>query len=130
MIKVTISLLYILQKINRNTNAYSDISMKVKVKLTQSCSTLWPPGLYPVRFLCPCGFARQEYWRVAMPSSRGSSQSKDGTQVSHIAGRFFTSGATREALSIIYTLQLIELPSQERTQKKLKYKLKKPHFKE
>ena len=31
---------------------------------------------------------------VAMPSSRGSSQPKDQTQVSHIAGGFFTSWAT------------------------------------
>ena len=34
---------------------------------------------------------------VAFPFSRGSSQPRDGTQVSHIAGRFFTSWATREA---------------------------------
>ena len=34
---------------------------------------------------------------VAMPSSRGSSQSRDRTQVSHIAGGFFTIWATREA---------------------------------
>ena len=27
---------------------------------------------------------------VAMPSSKGSSQPRDQTQVSHIAGRFFT----------------------------------------
>ena len=33
-----------------------------------------------------------------MPSSRGSSQPGDQTQVSHIAGRFFTVLATREAL--------------------------------
>ena len=35
--------------------------------------------------------------RVAFPSSRGSSQPRDQTQVSRIAGRFFTSWATREA---------------------------------
>ena len=35
--------------------------------------------------------------RVAMPSSRGSSQPRDQTQVSHIAGSFFTAWATREA---------------------------------
>ena len=35
--------------------------------------------------------------RVASPFSRGSSQLKDRTQVSHIAGGFFTSWATREA---------------------------------
>ena len=34
---------------------------------------------------------------VAMPSSRGSSQPRDQTQVTHIADRFFTIWATREA---------------------------------
>ena len=34
---------------------------------------------------------------VAFPFSRGSSQPRDRTQVSHNAGRFFTSWATREA---------------------------------
>ena len=34
---------------------------------------------------------------AAMPFSRGSSQPRDRTQVSHIAGRFFTIWATREA---------------------------------
>ena len=36
---------------------------------------------------------------VAVPFSTGSSQPRDRTQVSHIAGRFFTSWATKEALS-------------------------------
>ena len=35
---------------------------------------------------------------VAMPSSRGSSQPRDQTQVSRVAGRFFTIWTTREAL--------------------------------
>ena len=35
---------------------------------------------------------------VAIPFSRGSSQPRDQTQASHIAGGFFTSWATREAL--------------------------------
>ena len=34
---------------------------------------------------------------VAMPSSRGSSRPRDRIQVSSIAGRFFTTWATREA---------------------------------
>ena len=34
---------------------------------------------------------------VPVPFSRGSSQFKDQTQVSHVAGGFFTSWATREA---------------------------------
>ena len=33
---------------------------------------------------------------VAFPFSRGSSKPRGGTQVSHIAGRFFTNWATRE----------------------------------
>ena len=37
---------------------------------------------------------------VDLPFSRGSSQPRDWTQVSHIAGIFFTSWHTREALSI------------------------------
>ena len=41
--------------------------------------------------------ARIREW-VAFPFSRGSSQPKDWTEVSHIVGGFFTSGATREAL--------------------------------
>jgi len=38
-----------------------------------------------------------------MPSSRGSSQARDQTQVSPIAGKFFTIGATREAPLEDYT---------------------------
>ena len=41
--------------------------------------------------------ARTLEW-VAMPSSRGSSQLRDRTQVSRTAGRFFTNWATREAV--------------------------------
>ena len=37
---------------------------------------------------------------VAMPFSRGSSQPRDRAQVSCIAGRFFTVGATREVLHV------------------------------
>ena len=43
---------------------------------------------------------------VATPFSRGSPQPRDRTQVSHIAGRFFTSWATREALSLLISEQL------------------------
>ena len=45
-----------------------------------------------------CGIlqARILEW-VAVPFSRGSSQLRDQTQVSHIAGGFFTSWATMEA---------------------------------
>ena len=41
-------------------------------------------------------WARILEW-VAVPSSRGSSQPRDRSQVSHIAGGFFTIWAAREA---------------------------------
>ena len=45
-------------------------------------------------------FSRQEYWgRLPFPSPGEFSQLKDGTQVSHIAGRCFTTWTNREALS-------------------------------
>ena len=40
---------------------------------------------------------------VAIPFSRETSQPKDGTWVSHIAGRFFTVCDTREALVVCIT---------------------------
>ena len=40
-------------------------------------------------------FSRPEYWSwVDFPFFRGSSQPRDWTQISHIAGRFFTSWTT------------------------------------
>ena len=51
-----------------------------------------PHGLYPARLLCPLSMgilqARILKW-VAMPSSRGSFQPRDKTQVSHTAGRLY-----------------------------------------
>ena len=41
---------------------------------------------------------------VAFPFSKGSSQLRDWTQVSYIAGGFFTSWATREAQELNKTL--------------------------
>ena len=61
-------------------------------KVAQSCPTLWTPWTYTVNGILQ---ARILEW-VAIPFSRGSSQPRDWTQVSHIAGRFFTSWATRE----------------------------------
>ena len=66
----------------------------LKVKVAQSCLTLCDPMDYTVHGIL---WARILEW-VAIPFSRGSSQPRDRTQVSHIAGRFLTSWATREAL--------------------------------
>ena len=66
------------------------------------CLTLLQPHGLPARLPCPWWFSRQEYWSgVAMPSSRGSSQPRDQTQVSGIADGFFTVWTTREALEFI-----------------------------
>jgi len=65
--------------------------MKVKVLAAQSCLTLGdpmdcnPPGSSVLGILQ----ARILKW-AAISFSRGSSRSRDQTQVSRIAGRFFT----------------------------------------
>ena len=59
----------------------------VKVKVAQSCLTLCDPINYTVHGILQ---ARILEWET-VSSSRGSSQPRDRTQVSHIAGRFFTS---------------------------------------
>ena len=66
----------------------------MKVKAAQSCLTLCDLMDSPIHGILQ---ARILEW-VAFPFSRGSSQPRDRTQVSHIAGRFFTNWATREAL--------------------------------
>ena len=43
---------------------------------------------------------------LAMLSSRGSSQPRDQTQVSRIAGGFFTIWATREAQNNVYNIEI------------------------
>ena len=60
---------------------------KVKVKVAQSCLTLCNPMDYTVHGILQ---ARILEW-VAFPFSRTSSQPRDQTQVSSIAGGFFTS---------------------------------------
>ena len=80
-------------------------TMKVKVKGAQSCPTLCDPmdcgpsgssvyGILQARIL---------EW-VAIPFSRGSSQSKDQTQVSRIAGRFLMSGPPGKPVVHIFNM--------------------------
>ena len=57
-----------------------------EVKVAQLCPTLCNPMDYTVHGVLQ---ARKLEW-VAFPFSRGSSQPRDGTQVSRIAGRFLT----------------------------------------
>ena len=87
---------------------FPDSTLIMKVKVTPSRLTLCDPmdcnlpgspvhGILQARIL---------EW-VAVPFSGGSSQPRDRTQVSCIAGRFFTIWATREALVWLYSLNKI-----------------------
>ena len=82
----------------------------MKVKVAQSCPTLWDPMNYRVHGILQ---ARILEW-VAFPFSRGSSQPRDRTQVSHNACGFFTSWATWEAQEY-WSLSLLQhiFPTQE-----------------
>ena len=90
----------IIQLIEENAGGYSPAKtgLKVKVLVAQLCLTLCDPmdcrppsssvhGILQARIL---------EW-VAIPFSRGSFQPRDRTQVSCIAGRFFTVWSNREA---------------------------------
>ena len=68
--------------------------MKVKLKVAQLCPTLCDPKDYTVHGILQ---ARMLEW-VAFSFSRRTSQARDRTQVSHIAGQFFTNWAIREAI--------------------------------
>ena len=75
---------------------------EVKVEVAQSCPALCDPMDYTVHGILQ---ATTLEW-VTFPFSRGSSQPKDQTQVSHIAGRFFTSRATRQGIPCKYFISL------------------------
>ena len=75
---------------------FFSIYLAVKVKVAQSCPTLCDPMVYTVHGILQ---ARILEW-VAFPFSRRSSQPRDQSQVSCIAGGFFTCWATREALCL------------------------------
>ena len=71
--------------------------MKVKVKVAHLCPTLCDPmDCIDCIFWPELSRPKILEW-VAFPFSRGSSHPRDQIQVSRIAGRFFTSWATRKA---------------------------------
>ena len=107
-----LTLFYDRLKIKKQCNVW-----KVKVLVTQLCPILFdpldcsPPGSFVYGILQ----ARILQW-VAYPFSRGSSQPRDQTWVSCIAGRFFTIWATWEApcnvyvyqITILYTMHILQ----------------------
>ena len=91
--------LYILEKKCSKKETFIKCFERLKVRVAQSCPTLGDPkddtvhGILQVRILEWVGF----------PFSRGSSQPRNWTQVSHIAGGFFTSWTSRETF-VLYSL--------------------------
>ena len=83
--------------INPNSCIHYIPSWKVKVKVTQSCLTLCNPMDYRVHGILQARILDWVASPEGKPFSRRSSQLRDQTQVSQIAGIFFTSWATREA---------------------------------
>ena len=76
--------------------------------VSKSCLTLQPHVLWPATPLCLRDFPGRDTGADCHLFLQGIFQPRDRTQVSHIAGRFFTSWATREAqvLGIINRLEV------------------------
>ena len=89
---------YKMVKKKKKSLSWKELLNNLKLKVIQSYLTLCDPvdcivhGILQARIL---------EW-VAFPFSRGSSQSRDWTQISHIIGRFFTSWTTGEAHWVIW----------------------------
>ena len=76
--------------------------------VVQSCPTLCDPMNCSLPAFSVGGDSPGKNTGVGcMPSFRGSSQPRDWTQVSRIAGRFFTIWATKETLLITSTIFII-----------------------
>ena len=89
-------------------------TLKVKVLVGQSCPTLCHPMdcTPPASSVYEIFRARTLEW-VAIPFSRGTSQPKDRTWVSHTAVRFFAIWAIREPCGILvhHILSLLVFPN-------------------
>ena len=71
---------------------------------------LWPVDCSPPGSSLSIEFCRQEYWSwLLLPPLRGSSQPRNETQVSCVAGEFFIIWATREALNIWLTWKKLKV---------------------
>ena len=77
------------------------IMLESESEVAQSCTTLFDPmdGSLPRSSIHGIFQAKVREW-VAISFSRGSSQPRDQTWVSHIVGRHFTIWATREVMLI------------------------------
>ena len=90
IVKLSFMFYSLKRKLNKNWWIYERESESRSV-VSNSLCPLIVHGILPARIL---------EWE-AFPFSRGSSQPRDWTQVSHNAGGFFTSWATREVQEIL-----------------------------
>ena len=81
------------------------VHFKVKVKVSQSCLTLCDPMDYIVHGILQ---ARILEW-VAFPFSKGIFPTQGSNPVSHIAGGFFTSWATRKVCVLIFNIYMLKV---------------------
>ena len=88
--------------ISTATRTHPALKVQVQVEVVQSCPTLCDPVDYAVHGILQ---PRILEW-VAFPFSRGSSQPRDRTQVSRIAGGFFTTIVTIK----IYHIPWLHIP--------------------
>ena len=86
-------------EVKRNLMPHPPIFFKV----AQSCPTLWDPMDYTVHRILQ---ARMLEW-LAFPFSRESSQPRDQSQVSHIAGRATQGKPKNTGVGSLYLLQQI-----------------------
>ena len=92
-----------LQMLTASMKVKDTCSLEEKWKKWKLLSlTLWDPTNYTVHGILQ---ARILEW-VAFPSSRGSFQPRDQTQVSRVAGGFFTSWVARVAEGWLSSLEL------------------------
>ena len=107
---------FIKRKWKRQSLSPTWLLVKVKVLVAQSCLTLCNPmdcsppgssvhGILQARIL----------ESAAIPFSRGSSRPRDQTQVSHIAGRFFTTRAHQRSLQSLLVVSIINSMLQAQT---------------
>ena len=81
--------------LTRAWSGWPSLISRVQVKFSQSCLTLCDPMDCSLLGFSVHGILQTRMEWIAIPFSRGSSQPRHRTLVSHIAGGFFTIGATR-----------------------------------
>ena len=89
-----------LERNQEKVSSVNFVSFFILLLVTKSC-LLQPHGLLPVRLLCPWVFSGKNTGVGCHSFSRGSSQPRDPTLISCIAGRLFTTESPGKA-KVVY----------------------------